>query len=329
VNVVLGGLGQIVVDDAGHGVDVETSGRHIGGHENAGLAGTELGEDPVPLGLALVAVERVAGETFVKKLVGQIFGSAFCAGKDEGLSFGRLGLGEDRLEKTPLLGSMADRHDLLVDGDWGGAGCFQADQDGVFLVGLGQHLDPGRKGCRKEKRLALRVKSLQDRFDVGKESHVEHPVRFVENDGMDMGEVDGPTLHVVDQATGGRDDQIPGSAKEINLTTHVGATDEKDGPAPKVFAVFPGGAFNLSRQLPGGGEDEDLMAGSVSLGSLVPVKGGKKKASGLSGSRLSHTEDIPAFNDRGDGLSLNGGGGFVFEVGKSAQKIRIEAKGLK
>lgn len=41
VNIVLRRLGQIVVDDAGHRIDVESPGRHVGGNENPGLAGTK------------------------------------------------------------------------------------------------------------------------------------------------------------------------------------------------------------------------------------------------------------------------------------------------
>jgi hypothetical protein len=329
VNVVFGGLGKVIVDHASDGINVESPGRHIGGHKNPGLAGAELGKNPVPLRLTLVSVKGIAREAFCEKLVRQIFRPSFCSREDECLTFGRLRFGEDRFEQSPLLGSVADGHNLLVNGDRRGAGRLKTDQDGILLVGFCQHLDAGRKGRRKQECLTLGMKGLEDCLHIGKESHVEHPVGLIENNRVDMGEVDGPPLHVVNEASGGGNHQIPGSAKKIDLASHVRSSDEKNGAAPEIFSVFPSGALDLPCQLPGRGEDEDLVACTVSLGALVPVEGGKKKSSGLAGTGLGHSEYIPSLDDRRNGLFLDGGGGFVFEVGKSAQKIRIEAKGLK
>jgi len=329
VNVVFGRLGKVIVDHAGHGINVESPGCHIGGHKNPGLAGTELGKDPIPLRLTLVSVQGIAREALCKKLVRQIFRSSFCSGKDECLTFGCLRLGEDRFEQSPLLCSVADGNNLLVNGDRRGAGCLKTDKDGILLVGFCQHLDAGRKGRRKQECLTLGMKGLEDCLHIGKKSHVEHPVGLIENNRVNMGQVDGPPLHVVNEASGGGNHQIPGSAKKIDLAPHVRSTDEKNGAAPEIFSVFTSGALDLPCQLPGRGEDEDLMACAVSLGAFVPVERGEKKSSGLAGTGLGHSEDIPSLDDRRNGLFLDGCGGFVFEVGKSAQKIRIEAKGLK
>jgi hypothetical protein len=134
---------------------------------------------------------------------------------------------------------------------------------------------------------------------------------------------------VVDQTAGSGNDQIPGASQEIDLASHVGAANEENRPAFEILSVLACGSLDLTGQLAGGGKNENLVARAVPLGSLVAVKGGQEEAAGFARTSLGDAEEIPSLDDGGDGLPLDRGGGVVFEVGKSAQKIRIEAKGLK
>lgn len=115
VDIIFGRLGKVIVDDAGDGIDVKTSGGNIRGNKDPRLASPEAGQDPVSLGLALVSMKGVTRESLPEKGFRQFFSPTLCPGEDQGLSFGSLGFGEEGFEKPQFLGPVADGDNLLVD----------------------------------------------------------------------------------------------------------------------------------------------------------------------------------------------------------------------
>ena len=54
---------------------------------------------------------------------------------------------------------------------------------------------------------------LEDAPDVRQEAHVEHPVRLVEHEDLDLAEVDVPLADVVEQAAGRGDEDLDPAAQ--------------------------------------------------------------------------------------------------------------------
>ena len=71
-----------------------------------------------------------------------------------------------------------------------------------------QLLDRIGERRREQQRLALPRQAAEHAFDCRQEAHVEHAVGLVEDQDFDAGQVDGPSLHMVDQAPGGGDENV-------------------------------------------------------------------------------------------------------------------------
>lgn len=59
VDIVLGRLRQVIIDDVGDPVDIETPCRHVRGNQNLEIAPAETAQDPVSDGLGFVTVKGV------------------------------------------------------------------------------------------------------------------------------------------------------------------------------------------------------------------------------------------------------------------------------
>src|SRR5207247_8041629 len=71
VNVILGDVWQLVIDDERHVLDIETARRDVGGDQDLQLAVLERGQRFEPRSLRLVAVDRRGGETVLLELPGE------------------------------------------------------------------------------------------------------------------------------------------------------------------------------------------------------------------------------------------------------------------
>jgi len=72
VDVLFLGGGEVVVDDEGHLLDVDTSAEKVSGDQNSGRAGSELSHDHVSIGLNLFAVHKGDSEVLFLKLFGEL-----------------------------------------------------------------------------------------------------------------------------------------------------------------------------------------------------------------------------------------------------------------
>ena len=65
---------------------------------------------------------------------------------------------------------------------------------------IGEFLDFVRESRRKKQALSLFGQKTDDALDVWNEAHVEHAVGLIEHQHLDLRQVDGALLHVVEQA---------------------------------------------------------------------------------------------------------------------------------
>src|SRR5207249_295988 len=92
--------------------------------------------------------------------------------------------------------------------------------------------------------------------DVGQEAHVEHAVRFVEDEDLETVERSMGILKMIEQPAGRRHQDVDALAERLLLRPHADAAE--DGRAGQIRKA--GEPFemldDLRRQLASGGEDE-------------------------------------------------------------------------
>lgn len=101
VQVSLGVLGEVKVDDNVDGLDVDTAGEEVRRHEVTGGTVAELVEDTVAVGLLHLGVNVVAGVSELGDLLGQKLDAVDRVAEDDGLV--DLELGEEGVEAVDLL----------------------------------------------------------------------------------------------------------------------------------------------------------------------------------------------------------------------------------
>ncbi len=103
----------------------------------------------------------------------------------------------------------------------------------------GAHDRPGEQhdllGNRRgeEEGLAIPRQDVDDPPDVGQEPHVEHPVGLVEDENPQRPEVHVPAGHVVEQPSGGRDDDVDPASESVFLRRHPDAAVHRVGVEPR------------------------------------------------------------------------------------------------
>ena len=188
VDVGLGVVGYVEVDDVADAIDVESAGRHIGGDDDVELLVLQSLHRALAQSLAHVPVERRTGEAACLQLLGQLHGGHLGAHEDQhGVEILDL---EDAGQRVQLV----DAADLpVVLRHRGDRGRLRLD---LHVHRIAQMLtgDPGDgvgKGGREQRHLFLWRRVAQDLFDVVEEAHAQHLVGLVEHDRTQHRQVEG------------------------------------------------------------------------------------------------------------------------------------------
>ncbi len=223
--------------------------------------------------------------------------------------------------------------DHLLHQVGGGVAPGHVDEHGVLQEGAGQGPDLVAEGGGEEQVLAPDGKKGQDLADVPDEAHVQHAVRFVQHQEVQVGEVQVVLAVVVQEAPGGGHQDLDARAQGLDLGVDVHAAVDAGGAQGQVAAVGVDALLHLHAQLAGGGEDQ--AADGVARGGCAGIgaggqqlQDGKHEARGLARAGLGAGEQVAAVEDGGDGLLLDGGGGFVALLAHGTQQLRHEAEVL-
>ena len=257
VDVVLGVVGQVEVDDAGHAVDMDAAGGHVGGHEDRGPPGAELAQGLVALGLGPAAVDRHGLDAGLAELAGHPVGTVAGAGEhDRGP-----GAGDDvGHERDPLGPGHGPEHVLDLRGV--GLDVRGGVVGGVGLVVADQLVDVAVERRREQQGLAAVRGQVEQAADRGEEPHVGHAVGLVEHDDLGAVEDDVPGGHEVLQAAGAGHDDARALGQHLALGA-VADTAVERGHGTVAALVDEGGqlALDLGGQL--AGRDEDQRPGAA------------------------------------------------------------------
>ena len=313
MDVGLGHVGQVVVKHEGQIGDVDAPGGDIGGAQHPHPARLEVAEGLHPGGLALVAVDGGGGDAPFLEVLGDAVGPVLGAGEHQG--------GGD----VPLLHKMGQQLGLV-----GFVHIIEGLPDGLHRGGHRVHLyalivveqavhQPHHlrgHGGGEEQGLLLLRQQLQNPLYVVDKPHVQHPVRLVQHEDLNAGQVQQALAVEIQQPPRGghQDVQAPPDGVHLGLLAHAA---EDDGRAQgQVPAVSGEAVLDLDGQLPGGGEDERPDHPGPGHGPAEALEDGGCEGAGFAGARLGAAQHVPPRQGGRDGLALDGGGVCVPRLGE-------------
>src|SRR5207237_8789091 len=134
-------------------------------------------------------------------------------------------------------------------------------------------------------------------LDIGAHAHIEHPIRLVQNEDLDLPEVDAFLLDVIQQSARCRDENLDAGAYDRQLLLDVDAAEYAGRTEPGVLAVFLDGFLDLDRKLARRGEDQRAyrMAGGRWTAARMrreALQDWQCKAGGFTGAGLRAAHDV-------------------------------------
>lgn len=307
VDVVLGGFGEVVVDDVGDAVDVDAAGGDVGGDEHPNGAAFEVGKGAKALVLGAVGVKGGGFDAVAVEVAGDAVGPVLHFGEDED---GVEGGVDEEVEEKGGFEVLGDLVDELGDA-FGGVGAFaNLDGFGSLLKFVGEGFDLAAEGGGEHKGLTPGGEGFDDALDGGEETHVEHAVGFVEDEAFEIAEVAVALAHEVDETAGGGDDDVGSVAQGLDLGAFADAAEDHGDAQGEVFGVGVDVVFDLGDEFAGGGEDEGFGAAHAALALKAGEVGedGQGEGGGFAGAGLGDADEVLSGEDLRDGSGLDGGG---------------------
>lgn len=290
VNVVLTVGGQIVVDDQGNLLNIDTTGEKISGDENTRRSRAELFHDDIALSLLHVTVHGRNGEVASSELVSEPVDLSASVAEDDSLGNGDSLVQVGKGVELPLL--LLNSNVELLDTFKRKLGLLDQDTDGVAheLGGNLEHIL--RHGGGEENNLGRLGKKLEDVVDLLGETTGQHLVSLVQNEHLDVVGLEHATLDHVLDATRGSNNDLRAVLQSFHVLTNIGAANA--GVALNVHEVANGNNdfLNLLGKLTSGSQDQSLASLEVLVNLL---EGGDREGSGLAGTGLSLSNDIGAY----------------------------------
>ena len=327
VHVGLGVVGDVVVDDQGDALNIQAACRHVGCHEDVNAAVTQGVNGALTQLLGDVTVNRCCRETARLQLVGNFLGFLLGAHEDDDAV---VVFDLEHAGHCVQLVGVHDLHVALGDVCAGGGLSLDTNLGGVVQVLLSDLADRVGHGCGEERNLLAVGGAFEDLFHVFGEAHAQHFVCLVQYQVLQVGQVQGALLQVVNHAAGGADDDLRTAAQTGQLRAVGGATvDGQDGEVLHVGCIGGEGFCNLQSQLAGGCQDQNLgVAGDAVDVSKFSHAGQcrQRECCSLTGTGLCQTDHIVAFEQQRDGLFLDGGRLLVAYLFQSCQDASVQAQ---
>lgn len=279
VDIVLTVCWEIVVDDQGDLLNIDTTCQKISSDQDTGRTGTELLHNQVTLTLVHITVHGGDSEVTGSKLVSEPIDLSAGVAEDDGLCdcYGLVQVGKSVQLPILLLNSDIELLDtfegkfglLDQDTDWI-AHELGGDLKNILWHGGGQKNDLG--GLREK---------LEDVVDLLSETARQHLIGLVENEHLHGVGLEEATLdHIVD-TTWSTDNDLRTILESLHVITNAGTTNA--GMALNVHEITDGddNLLDLLSQLTGWCEDQSLAALDIWVDLL---QSGDGESGSLSGS---------------------------------------------
>lgn len=246
---------QIVVDDELHVFHVNAAGGDVRGDENGRFPGTEFPEHAFTRALALVAVDGGGRVVLSGQEGGQAVRAVLGPGEDERAA--RLFLLFQQIQgKGPFFRLGANHAEGLFHPVRRGGRGGDHHRFRFLKQGLGQLQNVVRHGGGEHLGMAFLRDFGDDLFQGRSEAHVQHVVRFVQNQGFHTAQVDGLAFQMVNQPAGRGYQNIQAAGQLLELGGVPHAAEDDGGGQVQPFGIGADVVMNLRGQFPGGAQDE-------------------------------------------------------------------------
>ena len=261
----LGRIGQIVVDNGMELADVDAPCGDVGGHHDLHLSRLEIAQGPLALPLRLVSVDRFAAYASPFQHAGDVVRAVLRARENEHRLV-RL-LSEHRYQQALFLRPL-DKVDALIHPIDGGRSGRYLDPYRIAQDGARQSHDIPGHGGREKKRLAPDRKQRQQAPDIGDKAHVEHAVRLVQHEMRQAPELDLSLSDQIEQTSGSGDQNIDAPAEPVRLRSLLDSPENRRVLQARILSVIGERLADLKGKFPRGGQNE----GPNSTAAAFPVR---------------------------------------------------------
>src|SRR3989344_3910262 len=201
---------NVVVDNVAYVLDVDAARRDVRRHKHLYVSILKKRERSLAPALIFVAVDRFGLEAALSQVFRKLLDAVLGAAKDEYPA-------EFRLREE------------IVQPEFSRVLVFGRYPHRIFQKVADQFFDVARERCGKRERLALARNEREDFAHVVNETHVEHAIRFVQNDRAEFRKVEHTAFDEIFDASWCPDDKIRIVAQAPDLRIDVGAADDAGG----------------------------------------------------------------------------------------------------
>ena len=283
----------------GNPVDIQSARGDIGGDQNIQFAVFQMLNSPFAQRLRHIAVNRRRRKTSRLQLFGHFDRGGF--GSNENDHPVKI-LGFQNPGQCVHFVNAADKPVALTDIGGGSSLNLDGDLLGVIQVFLGYFANFRRHGGGKQGGLAIAWRLFQYPFDIVDETHPQHFVRFVQNQGFQLVEFQGAATHVIHDPAR-RADYHMGAAVQLPQLGGVilAAVDRQHMKAFDVGSIALKSFRDLYRQFAGRRQYQDLR---IFLSNIQPRQNRQRERRSFTCAGLGLAQYVAAGQHERDDLRL-------------------------
>jgi hypothetical protein len=324
VDVVVGHDGHIEVDDVAQLLHVDPTRGDVGGDEHAVRALLEAVERLRALRLRTVAVNPCRFHPLGHERCRETVRAVLRPRENERFSHQ---ITPEELEEERSLEALGHRVDRLRDARGRSRLTLEVDARGVLEHLACEGGDLGRHRRAEEERLALVRNVAQHASNGGEEAHVEHPVRFIQDEELDAFELGVRLLEVIQKAAWRGDDHVHACPERMLLRAHAHAAVYRRGRQGRVHRERIQVLMDLCRQLARRREDERPCRAARPRDQLIHDR--QEERGSLAAPGLRAREEIASADGDGNRLGLNGSGLNESQLPNAGEKAGVQREGRK
>ena len=196
----------------------------------------------------------------------------------------------------------------------------------IAQVLVGDRRDARWQRGRKERRLPLRGRGIEDQLDVLGEAHIEHLVGFVQHDGGQRAQVQRATADVIERAARRGHHHMHAALQRLCLPAELRAAVDRQHDRAQLRAVAVQRFRDLDCEFACRYQHQRGWVGGLAVCGKHTLQQRQCERPGLAGAGGGLAEQIAPLEQRRDGLALDRSRLLVTEAGEDLREFLCEAE---